>query len=104
MKYIINESRLNSTIKRFIKKSLGEYREEPLKSRRNLGYQGNFYDDNGKIIGSVGSGTYRMMVDQYEILSKMFNIGWLDLDQLLVEVVNEVVFPYKVTRVSYLIS
>lgn len=99
MKYIISESRIIPILKKFIIRSLGEYVEEPSEHRRNLGYQGKFFND-GKVMGEVGSGTFRINVDLYITMSNMFDMNVDDLDPYIIEVVNEVTSPYKVYRVS----
>lgn len=102
MKYIISESKLKPIIKRFLKSNLGEFIKEPLQYRRDLGYWGDFvkYD---KVVGIVGSGTLRLDLNLFVTMSKMFNMDIDNLDPYIIELVNEIISPYKIHRVTFLV-
>lgn len=106
MKYIISESRLEDVVTKYIRKTIGEYRELHGEERFNpppfsssLAYYAGFYKD-GEYTAIVTTGTLIINLSYYKSVKKLFNIGPYEMDRLLLDFVNQYDHPVEIDRVS----
>jgi hypothetical protein len=85
MKIIINESRLESLAKRYIKKNLGKY----ALTDNLTNFDGFFY--NGREITGKTSGKYLHIIDPlFDTCQSMFNIPSSELIRIFLEVAEDI--------------
>lgn len=96
MKYIINESRLDDIVTKYISKTIGEYRELPT----NNNYYAGFYKD-GECNALFKDQMVILDYDYYDTMYKLFGDSSVEtLSKMILKFVNQYPHPDKIERVT----
>lgn len=106
MKYIINESRLDDIVTKYISKTIGEYKElhgeerySPPPFKSSLDYYAGFYK-YGEYTAIITTQTLVINSSYYKSIGKLFGINTFKVDRILLDFVNQYDHPLEIRYVS----